>query len=179
MKFAENMIEVDEILKLQRDEKVSFEVCVCEPVELREHLVEQNDGKYKMVDCLFNENKGDQCPYCITAKTLLGMGTIKTIEIAKKLYAKKRFMIPVELDDKRYIFRFGTQIHSAYNQLVTEAKKYNFDGSNLTFNHIVGEKHGFPDYGTCSFSFYYGKGKNKKIKTITIDTFIYDIRRFI
>lgn len=164
MKFEGYAEDVTEVLKLSRNIETTFQIAPVIPVELREHLIEE-DGKIKVVDCLWNDGKEHECPYCITAKTLFKYSSGK--DDYRKWYAKKAFFLPAMLkdDERLYLFRFRNKIHEAYKTVMTCT---NYKGGPLYFKHKVVTVNGFPDYGSCSFSFNTA-GKKKKIVSITVD----------
>lgn len=169
MIFKDCNLEVTERLNLHRDHKLSFHVAITEPVETRHHLITEGD-KIKFVDCLYNSGEVDRCPYCITSKTILKHNPLNND--AKKMIAKKRYHLPVELENGSIrIFSFNKKIKDAYIQLITYAEMYKFDGTNLIYNHnVTSDECSFSNYDTCSFSFRYspGKKKKKKVQTITV-----------
>lgn len=169
MLFKDLNLEVTEMLKIKKDDKMSFHVVITEPVETRQHMIMENNNQ-KIVECLYNVGKVEQCPYCITSKTLLKHNP-SCVE-AKQMIARKRFHLPVELDDGSVcVFAFGKKIRDAYMQLLTACTMYRFDGTNLIFNHnITSDEHTFVNYDTCSFTFTYSPGKKKKklLQTITV-----------
>jgi hypothetical protein len=155
MKFLKDVIEVERLLKLDRNQVMSFKVCVVEPVVVKEHFYKDNEGKMHLDKCSMD----DKCPYCITQKTLMKTGA--SIEEIRKFYPRARYHLPIFVEDNpyeieagEYVFRFGKQIRDAYMQLLTDADRYKFNPTKgLGFTHVVTDKHSYNDYETSFFTF--------------------------
>jgi hypothetical protein len=159
MKFPEIDYEVEKMLKLRHDQKLTFQIAPTRPVETKEHMFRKDD---KMV---IEPCTGKCCDYCATARTLMKNGMEQE---ARQFFAKTRYHLPVNVEKNRhniepgeYVFRFGNIIRDAYMQLICENRKYHFDPSKsaLNFTHKVSMKGEWPDYRTCFFTI--GKGKRQ------------------
>jgi hypothetical protein len=159
MKFQGMKCKVDRLLKLNREDVITFEIIVSEPVVVKEHLIKNDDGKMKVEPCI-----GEKCDYCATYRVLAK----KAIMEAREFIAHKRYFLPVivekndcGIDPGKYVFRFGNQIYKAYMQLLICADQYKFNpDKKLLFTHRVKMKDTWPDYNFCLFTF------GKQTKTV-------------
>lgn len=165
MKFLQNTIEIDRLLKLTPEQVMTFVVYPVEPTIIKEHFIKE-DGKMFVKPC-----QEKDCDLCTTYKTLYRHNMIQE---ARAFIPYKRYHLPVHVDENpydfepgEYVFRFGKQIYDAYMQLLINDKMYKFNvEKGLTFTHIVKKVHGYNEYGSCIFG--YGK-KTKTVESLCRD----------
>lgn len=167
--------EINRQLKPSQDESFTFKILDLEPVEKAFHFIDlkaspNETPQFSKIECTDKTT----CEYCIAARTLFKMNDYTMQQRAMKLYAKKRYYWPIlleknnhGLENGEYFYEFGRIVKDAYNQLILNYDVYKFNTKHaLSFTHKTIQKHGYPCYDTCSFSF----GK----KNLTIEKLIRD-----
>lgn len=176
MKFECIDQEIFNVLKLNPEYKLSFEIPFTSPIVTKEHHIVNEKGDIEVHECSHKHGEllcNSKCSYCRSVSKLFEEK--KPWKEVCAMKAQSIYHIPALVKENiygikpdLYIFVYDNYIHKAYSQLIKYYDSYGIDyQKELIFNYNVSQKGKSLDYSLCSFT----NGCN----TITLGTLHKDI----